>query len=94
MGPNGPCRSTTQRHPSTVPGKGATAGRPTFAALKKLLGRFRPVPRNPDDFRSGPRFAHYFTPKGSKTTVRVFAELTRSKQRVVNLFLDAYTDSK
>ena len=71
-----------------------TAGRPTFAALKKLLGRFRPVPRNPGDFRSGPRFAHYFTPKGSKTTVRVFAELTRSKQRVVKLFLDAYTDSK
>ena len=70
----------------------APGASPSLDALERRLGAFKPTPRAPDDFTSGPKFALYVDRKDTRTTVRVFAELAKGAQRdVAKLFLDAYT---
>jgi len=64
---------------------------PTLDALAAKLGPFRPMPRAPDDFRSGDKFACYVERADTKTTVRIFAEQDRTSKRIAKLFVDAYT---
>ena len=66
---------------------GFAGTKPTRAAAQAALGPLRPVPRNPDDFHSGPRLSFY--KEGAHGTVRVFLELDRGDaNRVAKLHLD------
>lgn len=69
----------------------APGSAPTLDRLAARLGPFAPMPRAPDDFTSGDKLAHYVERAGSKTSVRVFAELDRESKHVAKLFFDAYT---
>ncbi len=57
----------------------------TLADVEAVVGSTRGVPRNPDDFSSGPTVAAYVD-RGGKT-VRVFAELDTARTNVRSLMI-------
>lgn len=66
----------------------AENARPNRSAIESAVGALTPMPRNPDDFSSGPRLAHYEA--GAYATARVFVELdSRDPTRVAKIHVDA-----
>jgi len=63
---------------------------PELTTMQELLGIFKPMPRNPDDFHSGAKVCLFYRPGKSPKTVRLFAELSKSnKLLVIKLHVDA-----
>ncbi len=68
----------------------AQGSTPKLTSMQELLGNFKPVPRNPDDFHSGEKVGLFYRPGKSPMMVRLFAELSKpDKLLVVKLHVDA-----